>query len=111
MNTMTFVRGSAGLLALCGMGRTLIRTVRRPRPQITSSLGESPSAVRVLRTDDELQEAIERALRYDRISEDALHRRIDRYTRSAKPHAATVIDFPTRRFSDTERADRRTVTT
>jgi len=66
--------------------------------------------VRVLRSDDELQEAIGRALGYDYVAEEALHRRIDRYTKSDTPHVAAAIDLSARGNRNTERSDRRTVT-
>ena len=110
MNPMTFVLVSAGLLALCGAARTLVRSVRGPRPEVGLSLGKMGSPVRVLRSDDELQETIGRALGYDYVAEEALHRRIDRYTRSDTPNAATAIDLPTRGPCDTRGADRRKVT-
>ena len=43
MNVMTFVLVLAGLLALCGMARTLSRIVRRRRLEVWASLGEPGS--------------------------------------------------------------------
>lgn len=67
------------------------------------SVGSNRSPVRVLRGDDELHEATERALRYDRVAEETLHRRINRYTQSGTAGTTTVIDLPARR-SDAARA-------
>jgi hypothetical protein len=50
--------------------------------------------VRLLQTDDELHEALERAVGYDHDAEDVLQRRIDRYAASGEQHSAPVIDLP-----------------
>lgn len=111
MSGPTLVLVLFGLGALCGVVWMLADAVRRSDHEAGHALGEPRSPVRVLGSDDELEEAIQRALRYDRAAEDTLHRRIDRYTKSANLQSATVIDLPTRGSDgDKVRTDRRTAT-
>ena len=111
MSGLTLVLVLFGLGALCGVARMLASFVRRSDYEAGHALGEPRSPVRVLRSDDELEEAIGRALRYDRLAEDTLHRRIDRYTKSDSRHSATVIDLPSRGpDGDTAGTDARTAT-
>ena len=111
MSGLTLVLVLFGLGALCGVVWVLAGAVRRSDHAAGRTLEEPRSPVRVLLSGDELEEAIERALRYDRAAEDTLHRRIDRYTKSDNRHSATVIDLPTRGSDgDTAGTDQRTAT-
>lgn len=111
MSGLTLVLVLCGLGVLCGVPWVLAVVARRSAHDAGRALGEPRSPVRVLRGDDELEEAIERALRYDRAAEDTLHRRIDRYTKADNRHSATVIDLPTNGSgADTAGTDQRTAT-
>jgi hypothetical protein len=94
MDATKWMLGLAGLMGLCGVGHALHRAGGNPFEGATSYLGEeSHSPVRILRSDDELQEALQRALRFDQDAEDVLQRRIDRYSASGREHTAPVIDL------------------
>lgn len=99
--TFVVVLALVGLSGLCGAAWSRTR-VPRESGSDAESVGSQRSPVRVLRSDDELQEAMERALRYDRVAEAALLRRIDRYTQSGKVAAAAVINLPTRGSTEIE---------
>lgn len=109
MNAMAYLPAAGLVLALGGATRARARTVRRP-DRGARSVGSPCSPVRVLRTDDELHDATERALAYDRVAMEALHRRIDRYAKAGQCRAAAVIDLPTRGSSNPRPADQRKAT-
>lgn len=94
MDATTCVLGLAGFVGLCVTACPLVRTRRQSSRDASSSIRDPRSSVRILQTDDELQEALERALGYDHDAEDVLQRRIDRYAASGKQPSAPVIDFP-----------------
>jgi hypothetical protein len=95
MDVTTCVLGVAGLVGLCGTACALVRTDRQSnRREASSSIRDPRSSVRLLKTDDELHEALKRALGYDHDAEDVLQRRTDRYAESGKEPSAPVIDLP-----------------
>jgi hypothetical protein len=94
MDATTCVLGVGGLVGLCATACALVRTDGQSSREASSSIRDSRSSVRLLQTDDELQEALERALGYDHDAEDVLQRRIARYAASGKQPPAPVIDLP-----------------
>lgn len=73
-----------GVLALCTLlGAFLVlrlRRARRRRPGATE-LGPLPSCVRLLTTEDDLRDAVERAVAHERLIAQRTTARIDRYHR------------------------------
>ena len=55
-----------------------------------TSLAEPRSSVRVLRGEDELEEAMGRALAYEQAAQEAIVRRIERYRSSEGEHQAAI---------------------
>ena len=94
MEATTSVLGVAGLVGLCATACALTRADRHSGRATNSAIRHPRSSVRILQTDQELQEALERALGYDQDAEDVLQRRIDRYAASGKQPSAPVIDLP-----------------
>jgi hypothetical protein len=94
MDATTCVLGMAGLVGLCGTARALVRTDRQSSREASSIIRDPGSSVPLLKTDDELHEALERALGSDYDAEGVLQRRIDRYAESGKEPSARVIDLP-----------------
>lgn len=87
---------AVGLLLLVG-GALALRRRRRARRRAPADNDFSPirSAVRVLATDDDLREAIERAVAYERVTASRSTARIDRYYRIVDEHSAPEEAEPT----------------
>ena len=83
MNGKVFLFGFIVVAGLVATFRMIAWSIRR-RPQTEPSLCEPRSLVRVLHTDDELREAVERSLRGEHPTHEALRRRLDRYARACK---------------------------
>ena len=75
--------GAALLTGLLGTVLVLHRRGRHRHEVGSSELGPIRSAVRVLTTDEDLREAVERALLYERRNADRTRARMDRYSRIA----------------------------
>ena len=71
------------LTGLVATAVVLHRRGRRRREVGVSELGPIRSAVRLLTTDEDLREAVERALLYERRNADQTKARMDRYSRIA----------------------------
>ena len=75
--------GATLLTGLVATAVVLHRRGHRRREVGVSELGPIRSAVRLLTTDEDLREAVERALLYERRNADQTKARMDRYSRIA----------------------------
>jgi len=81
---MIVIMSGAALLTGIVVATFVLRRRGRRRHEVAASeLGPIRSAVRVLTTDDDLREAVERALLYERRTADRTRARMDRYSRIA----------------------------
>jgi hypothetical protein len=81
---------SSGAVAL-GIGVTRL-SVAKSRHRRGNEATDPPSLVRVLRTEDELHEAVDRALSFERIAAQSVRERIDRYSQARG--GGSVVPLP-----------------
>lgn len=80
--------GSALVLAVAAVA--VVRYRRRNAPSIEEPAPRS--LVRVLRSDEELREAVDRAVRFERVLADTLQTRTRRYEAMVRPAPITRIE-------------------
>lgn len=81
-----------------GLVAILVTTARRSRPRPQEALAKVPrSVVRVLQDDDELDDALRRAARFERYEAETRRRRAERY--EAQISVAPVADLRRDRLS------------